>query len=454
VTTFEYSGVVSGTVLYLTFSANVWIYTVDVKVTGEDTSEPEVLDVKITPDTVELVLSDGASVTSQIVANVTMTKGDYAGGYSWTSDNESIAAVVGDGAFATVTAKSAGTAVITVTLDGGKNATCTVTVSEPAHVHSYVVSGEPEWSDDYLECIATLVCQSDDGLTCDAPSITVDASVSVTTVAATCTEYGSITYTATYQGVLIDTYTESLSPAGHSYGSPKWTWTAEGSGYSATASFTCTSCGDMQTVNAAVTESGGTYTATVTFEGQSYSASFNPETDTGEIVLSASRVSFSEAGATFRLEVLLSDLQSNYPGDVTWSSGDESVVKVSETGVMTSVGNGTALVSATTNSGLTACCFVEVDIKVKGEDADIKIDDLVSSGTLSPNETISSTKNLYTGGDGTKVTAVGGNSMKVTGVTGEYSYTLNLGGTGKQDSRNVTIETVGAATITVYTKSS
>ena len=70
---------------------------------------------------------------------------------------------------------------------------------------------------------------------------------------------------------------DESTPHTHSYGAPVWTWTGnDTSGYTAaTAAFTCSGCGDVQTVNATVTSStsGNTtvYTTTATFNGQTYS---------------------------------------------------------------------------------------------------------------------------------------------------------------------------------------
>ena len=71
-----------------------------------------------------------------------------------------------------------------------------------------------------------------------------------------------------------------INPNAHSYGEPTWTWTGV---TKATAEFTCSACGDVQTVNATVTnkvtkeatcETAGerTYTATATFGGKTYTA--------------------------------------------------------------------------------------------------------------------------------------------------------------------------------------
>ncbi len=70
----------------------------------------------------------------------------------------------------------------------------------------------------------------------------------------------------------------TIPATGHSYGEPAWTWTALSG---ATATFTCSACGNEQTVTANITsevttpaaceaEGVRTYTATVTFGGQTY----------------------------------------------------------------------------------------------------------------------------------------------------------------------------------------
>lgn len=71
---------------------------------------------------------------------------------------------------------------------------------------------------------------------------------------------------------------ETIAALGHSYGAPTWSWTGTAL---ATAVFTCTRCNDRQTVPAAITSAVTTsptaatagvrtYTATVSFEGATY----------------------------------------------------------------------------------------------------------------------------------------------------------------------------------------
>ena len=96
------------------------------------------------------------------------------------------------------------------------------------------------------------------------------------TKAAACTENGVMTYTCT---MCSDTKTEVIPATGHAYGEPVWSWNGT---ESASAVFICgNDASHTQTLPAAVTsqvttqpgcESTGvrTYTAAVTFEGQTY----------------------------------------------------------------------------------------------------------------------------------------------------------------------------------------
>ena len=97
----------------------------------------------------------------------------------------------------------------------------------------------------------------------------------------TCTEagsYDSVVYCAEC-GEEISRETVTVPATGHSYSGPVWTWNAELT--AATAKFTCANCGDVQTLDAVITESVITeakphvagekkLTATVTFEGTDY----------------------------------------------------------------------------------------------------------------------------------------------------------------------------------------
>ena len=169
----------------------------------------------------------------------------------------------------------------TCTLDGSASYKCTMcgdtkTETLPAIGHKY---GEPAWSWTGVEsATATFTCEND-----ASHKQVVNATItSKVTKPATCTEDGVRTYTATvtFEGkTYTDTKTEAIKVTGHKYGEPVWSWTGV---ESATATFTCVyDATHTQVVNATITnavtkpatctEDGvRTYTATVTFEGKTY----------------------------------------------------------------------------------------------------------------------------------------------------------------------------------------
>jgi uncharacterized repeat protein (TIGR02543 family) len=129
-----------------------------------------------------------------------------------------------------------------------------------------------ETSDGY-SAVANYVCKNDNGHT-----RTESAAVTSTTTSATCETAGQIVYTATHEENT-GTKTVTIPATGHAWGAPAWSWT----GYTgATATFTCANDSThTQTVTATITseittaatcEGTGvkTYTATVTFNGQTY----------------------------------------------------------------------------------------------------------------------------------------------------------------------------------------
>ena len=155
----------------------------------------------------------------------------------------------------------------------------------PAIGHSY---GEPvwSWSEDGKTCKVTFTCEKDETHK-ETPVVKVTSAVKKP---ATCTETGVTTYTATVEfngQTHKDTKDVADIPAtGHSYGKPVWNWSEDGK--TCTVTFTCennpehkeTPEADVTSevkTPATCTEKGvTTYTATVEFNGQTY-------TDTKEV---------------------------------------------------------------------------------------------------------------------------------------------------------------------------
>lgn len=166
---------------------------------------------------------------------------------------------------------------ITVTDKAGNSTLCTVTVNNGHDWNDTTYA----WSDDGTSCTATRTCKND-------PSHTETATGTITskqTKAPTCTEKGETTYTATFEADWAMTQTRVLAdiPAtGHSYGKPVWSWSEDGK--TCTATFTCKNDSSHVeqpevdvtsevTVPATCTDDGTTtYTATVEFNGQIYTA--------------------------------------------------------------------------------------------------------------------------------------------------------------------------------------
>ena len=115
-------------------------------------------------------------------------------------------------------------------------------------IHAELVYGAPEWwwGDDYSAAHATFTSTRWDVIKYSEAGIT-----SAVTTEPTCGTTGVRTYTATaiFQGQeYTDTREETLQKIPHRWGTPEFAWTATEDGYSATATFTCGSCGDVSIV--------------------------------------------------------------------------------------------------------------------------------------------------------------------------------------------------------------
>lgn len=172
----------------------------------------------------------------------------------------------------------------------GTQETALADVTLPAAGHDWdLTSVDWEW-DGYGSATATFTCSRDTAHT-DSVTATGNAVTSETLAAATCTEEGKTTHTATvtFAGqTFSDNVTETAEPLGHDWDTEniKWSW----SGYeSATATVACSrDPSHTQTFDATVsenvtkqptcTEKGSVmYTALIEFDGQNY---INTKTET------------------------------------------------------------------------------------------------------------------------------------------------------------------------------
>ncbi len=171
--------------------------TATCKVTVTAASVP-VASVTLNKDALTLKETETAALTAMVEPADATNKA-----VTWASSDISVATVDTDG---TVTAKSAGTATITVTTeDGGETATCKVTVT-----HGPLTKTEAK-----------------------APTCT-EAGTKEYWTCGTCGKHFS---DAEGNTELTDT---AIPATGHSYGDPTWAWAEDGK--SCTVTFTCTKC--------------------------------------------------------------------------------------------------------------------------------------------------------------------------------------------------------------------
>ena len=111
----------AGTAIITAISENGKTASCTITVNKKDTNIT-ITEVRLNKSTETLTEGDTTTLTATVLPeNTTDSKN-----VSWSSNNEAVATVDANG---TVTAKSAGTAVITATSKNGKSAGCTVTVS-------------------------------------------------------------------------------------------------------------------------------------------------------------------------------------------------------------------------------------------------------------------------------------------------------------------------------------
>ena len=248
---------------------------------GSTTSSAATLTVKVpvtgvTLDTksIELVIGNTKQLTATVAPSNATNKA-----VTWTSSKEAVATVSQSGQ---VKAVGAGTATITVkTADGGFTASCTVTVKVPVTGVTLDTKSVELVIGNTKQLTATV-----------APSNATNKAVTWTSskeAVATVSQSGQVkavgagTATITVKTAdggftAICTVTVKCT---HNYTLNGWSWDSDYS--KASASFTCSVCGDKQTVNATVskletaataTADGKTvYTATVTLGGKTYTDS-------------------------------------------------------------------------------------------------------------------------------------------------------------------------------------
>ena len=261
-------------------------------------SKKEIPITEISLDKSSATLTEGETTT--LTATVLPENTTDSKNVSWRSSNSEVATVDANG---TVTAKRAGTAVITATSTNGKSAGCTVTVSKK-------------------EIPIT--------------EISLDKS------SATLTEGETTTLTAT---VLPENTTDSKSVSWSSSNSEVATVDANG---------TVTAKRAGTVVITATSTNGKTAGCTVTVSRK--------EIPITEISLDKSSATLTEGETTTLVATVLPE-NTTYGKSVKWSSSNVAVATVDLMGKVTAKSAGTAIITATSENGKTASCTVTVNKK-------------------------------------------------------------------------------------------
>ena len=261
-------------------------------------SRKEIPITEISLDKSSATLTEGETTT--LVATVLPENTTDSKSVSWRSSNSEVATVDANG---TVTAKRAGTAVITATSTNGKTAGCTVTVSKK-----------------------------------EIPIIEISLDKS----SATLTEGETTTIVAT---VLPENTTDSKSVSWSSSNSEVATVDANG---------TVTAKRAGTAVITATSTNGKTAGCTVTVSKK--------EIPITEISLDKSSATLTE-GETTTLTATVLPENTTYGKSVKWSSSNVAVATVDLMGKVTAKRAGTAIITATSENGKTASCTVTVNKK-------------------------------------------------------------------------------------------
>ena len=245
-------------------------------------------------------LTEGDTIT--LSAEVLPYDTTYSKNVSWSSSNEAVATVSADG---TVTAKSAGTAIITATSENGMTASCTITVEK-----KFIPITE----------------------------VYLDKS------SATLTEGDTATLTAT---VLPEntTYSKDVS------------WSSSNVAVATVdlmGKVTAKSAGTA--IITATTENGMTASCTITVNKKDTNIAIT------EVRLNKSAETLV-VGETTTLTATVLPENTTDSKNVSWSSGNSEVAIVDVNGTVIAKSTGTAVITATTTNGKTASCTVTVNKK-------------------------------------------------------------------------------------------
>ncbi len=411
--------------------------------------------------------------TSQLTATVSPSNATNKD-VTWTSNNPDVASVASDG---TITANKVGSATITVkTADGGKTATCSITVKS-VPVTSVTLSpsslsmteGETSWltatvspsnasnkdvtwssnntsvatvsSDGEVTAkkagTATITAKTADGGKTATCSVTVKAStVSVTGVSL---NTSSLTLQVGKTASLVAT----VSPSNATNKGVIWT-VGNTSVASVTSSGLVTANKVGTTVVTVKTSDGGkTATCTVTVKSSTVSV-------TG-VAISPTSLSLT-AGDTYDLTPTVSPSNATNKA-VTWSSSNTSVATVSSDGTVTAKSAGSATITCTTSDGgKTATCSVTVKagtVSVTGVSLNRTSMSLTAGTTGTLTATVSpsnaTNKAVTWSSNNTTVATVSSSGVVTAKAAGSATITVRTDDGGKTATCTVTVTSATVA---------
>ena len=315
---------------------------------------------------------------------------------TWSSDNTSIATVSSSGV---ITAKAAGTAKITVkTNDGGKTATCTVTVKA-----------------------ATIPVT---GVSLDKTSLSM-------TVGET------------------QTLTATVTPSNATNRSVTWSSSNTSIATVSTSGVVTAKTAGTATITVMTNDGGKTATCTVTVKAATISV-------TG---VSLDKTSLSmTVGETQTLTATVTPSNATNRS-VTWSSSNTSIATVSTSGVVTAKAAGTATITVKTNDGgKTATCTVtvkEATVPVTG----VSLDKTSLSMTVGETQTLTATitpsnasnKSVTWSSNKTSIATVSSSGVVTAKAAGTATITVKTNDGGKTATCTVTVKeaTVSVTSVTL-----
>jgi len=415
----------------------------------------------------------GTEILSAIIAPSNATNQNI----TWNSSNASVAAVSGG----VVTGLSEGTATITVTsADGGKTASCAVTVSTGNVAVSGVTLNKPTmslivggtetlypiiapdnatnqnvtWSSSNPAVAAVSAGGAITGLSAGTATVTVTATDGDKTAA--CVVFVS-TGNVAVSGVTLNKQTTSLTvgstetlsaiiaPANAT--NKNVTWSSSNPAVAAVSGGAVTGLGaGTATVTVTTADGGKTASCAVTVSPESVAVS--------GVTLNKQAASLI-VGGTETLSAIIAPVNATNQ-TVTWSSSNPSVATVSAGGAVTAAAAGTSTITVTTaDGGKTASCAVTVspgNVAVSG----VTLDKQTASITIGGTETLSAiiapvnatNQNVTWSSSNPSVAAVSGGT--VTGVSmGTSTITVTTADGGKTASCTVTVSNIAVSGVTL-----